>query len=101
MSVPERKYHSPGLNLSKVDKNPYLITTKFYVECLQNYFTTFNNKPSLEKELKREDINTVCLKELEDLRRVIPDVRYKDVVSFQNIHAAHNFYEEIDVEKRK
>ena len=101
MSIPERKYHSPGLHLTPNDKNPYLIATKYYTECFRNYFSVFNSKVDLVNELKREDINTVCMRELEDLRGAVANLSYKDVVSSQNIHLKHAFYEEILVKNRK
>jgi hypothetical protein len=100
MSIPEKKYVSKYLNLSYDEVNPYMIATKYYVECLSNYFKTFFTIKDLEIELAREDINTVCLKELEDLRKVIPDIRYKDVASFQEYLPRNNWYEEIGVKNR-
>jgi|LauGreDrversion4_2_1035121.scaffolds.fasta_scaffold436264_2 hypothetical protein len=102
MSIPEKNYTSKNtLLLRNHESNPYIVAVKFYSECYSNYFKNFFTTKDLETELTREDVNTVCLKELEDLRKVVPDIRYKEVASYQELLPPNcYFYEEMWVKNR-
>jgi len=100
MSIPEKSYSTPGLKLGITDRNPWLIANKYYTECLVNYYSLIRSKPEFEKELARADLNTVCKKELEGLKSIVADIRYKEVLGVQSVLARNDFYEEIDVKFR-
>jgi hypothetical protein len=101
MSIPAKEYGSSGLKMNLVDKNPWLIATSYYSNCIQRYFAVFNNKLDLEEELKRTDINTVCKKELNYLKSVAPEIGYKEVLGFQSYVERNTFFDEITVAKKK
>lgn len=100
MSYLERKYRFKSTRREFDDINPISITLKFYVECLTNYFNNFKTTKDLEEELKREDINTVCLKELQEFRSVLPYATYEDVNSYQHYIIPNTWGEEVFVKNR-
>ena len=97
MSIPAKSYSLPGLRLTSKDVNPWLIVTKNYSECVINFYSIFNTRKDLEKELSRADINTVCKKELDDMRSVAPEIRYKEVLGHQEYSTNNDYYEELTV----
>ena len=101
MSIPSREYSTSGLKMNPHDKNPWLIATRNYADCVKGYFRAFNTREDLEQELSRGDINNVCKKELNDLRSVVGDIRYKEVLGFQPHGLKNDFFEEILVKNRK
>ena len=101
MSIPAKDYRTSGLKMTIADKNPWLIATSYYSDCIQIYFSVFNKKLDLEEELKRTDINTVCKKELNYLKSVAPEIGYKEVLGFQNYVERNTFFDELTVDKKK
>ena len=100
MSLPASSYSTNGLSLRFNDINPWLIGSNRYAECITNYFSIFQSRSELEKELQRPDINTVCKKELDDIRAVVADIRYKEVLGYQGILMRNDFYEELLVKNK-
>lgn len=101
MSIPSKEYSTSGLIMGVADKNPWLIATRNYAQCVRTYFTLFNTRDELEAELSRGDLNNVCKKELNDLRSVVGDIRYKEVLGFQPHALKNDFFEELLVKNRK
>ena len=100
MSNLERKYTHKALFATPCDFNPLAVTLKYYAECLDNYFKRFYTIKDLEQELKREDINTVCLKELQDARIAVQNVNYQDVHTSVPFIGASTWGEQIRVKYR-
>ena len=100
MSLPEKKYTAPGLDLGFYDVNPWLVGTLNYTKCISKYFSNFRTRIQLEKELARPDINDVCKQELDDLRSIVSDIRYKEVLGFQHQPYETELYDDIRVSNK-
>lgn len=72
------------LSYNKNEEHFWFKSIDNYVSCYQRYYQLFNTVQELEGELKREDINTVCKRELNDLRKNVPLVRYKEIIAPSN-----------------
>jgi hypothetical protein len=97
MSLPEKKYTAAGLDLGYYDVNPWLVGTINYTKCISKYFSNFPTRIQLEKELARPDINDVCKQELDDIRSIVSDIRYKEVLGFQYKLAKNELYDDLTV----
>jgi hypothetical protein len=100
MSLPAKNYTAPGLDLGWGDTNPWLVGSLNYSKCITKYFSSFRTRIQLEKELARPDINDVCKQELDDLRSIVSDIRYKEVLGHQYELAKNDFYEDLTVQNR-
>jgi hypothetical protein len=76
----ELKFTNTTLNYLWNEKNPWFSALESYSDCYKRYYQTFNTLDDLEKEFKRSDINTVCKRELENLRKEAPTIHYKEIM---------------------
>jgi hypothetical protein len=90
------KYVIPStLRFERFDKNPWFYATKAYGECYKRYFGLFNNWKDWEEEIQRPEINTVCRKELLDLRAASQYIGYKEVAGYTDERVENPFLEEM------
>jgi hypothetical protein len=62
------------------EKNNYYFTVFNYTKCYYNYYKDNGTYSKIKSELLREDINSVCKKELDELRKAVNDgLTYKEV----------------------
>lgn len=91
MEVNPPKYSNPHLFIDWYEYSPMYETTQKFGQCYARYFSIFNNMKSLEEEILRPDVNTVCKKELENLRAASKYLGYKDVAGYKKVHVENSF----------
>lgn len=99
--IPSKNYILPGLEVLPKEANPWLVANKYYYDCLERVFETFQTKAEILKELSREDINLTCKKELGYLRQLAPDMKYKEFLGTQNLLLKNPLLDEWGVKSKK
>lgn len=62
------------------EKNAWYSANKNMSLCFNRFFFAFPTPKDWEEELKRTDINTVCKKELDELRSSSKNLNYRQVM---------------------
>ena len=91
MEVNPPKYSNPHLFIDWYEYSPLHDTTEKFGQCYSRYFSIFKNLNSLEEEMLRPDVNTVCKKELNNLRAASKYLGYKDVAGYKKVYAENSF----------
>jgi len=99
--IPSKNYKNSGLYINANETNPWLVANSYYVDCITRFVYNFNTKNECLIELERSDVNKICKKELNYLREIAPDVRYKEMLGSQSILYQSPFIEEVLVKNRK
>lgn len=62
------------------EKNSWYFAVDQYTMCYQRYFKFFSTMKDLEEELVRPDMNTICHKELTELKKAGPGITYREML---------------------
>ena len=95
MDVTPPKYVNPHLFVEWYEHNPWTDANKKLGLCYERYFNVFQNLKSLEEEALRPDVNTVCRRELQNLRAASQYLGYKDVAGYTLMKVENSFINEI------
>jgi hypothetical protein len=95
MEVTPPKYSNPHLFIDWYEHNPWMLANISFAKCYQRYFKVFKNEKLLEEEAQRPDINTVCRRELQNLRAASQYLGYKDVAGYTFYKMENSLLDEV------
>jgi hypothetical protein len=95
MEVSPPKYYNPHLFTEWYEHNPWMEATENYAKCYRTYFGVFRNLKNLEEEAQRPDINTVCKRELQNLRAASQYLGYKEIAGYKMVYIENSMLDEV------
>ena len=95
MEVSPPKYQNTHLFTEWYEHNPWFEANNNLAKCYQRYFNVFNNLKVLEEEAQRPDINTVCKRELQNLKAASQYLGYKEVAGYKMLYTENSMIDEV------